>query len=173
MYGSWVLQKKSESRIKAVEMRSQRSMCGVSLKDRYNTSDVRRRCDLKENVNARMRKEKHPHLSQRKRTEQSAMIPQYYHIAVSSLKQTHRSGRASVTRRRHEPILTQLLFMTQGISDFTRVYARRNTKVCMFRLRRSPFTRSRAASNTANRIIQRLEVDGLETFTLAQVGRGM
>ncbi|GBP82570.1 hypothetical protein EVAR_87816_1 [Eumeta japonica] len=42
MYGSesWVWQKKNESRINAVEMRSLRSMCGVSRKDRCRNSDV-------------------------------------------------------------------------------------------------------------------------------------
>ncbi|GBP88327.1 Cysteine dioxygenase type 1 [Eumeta japonica] len=41
---------KNESRVNAVEMRSLRSMCGVSLKDRRRNSDVRERCGLKEVV---------------------------------------------------------------------------------------------------------------------------
>ncbi|GBP21250.1 hypothetical protein EVAR_84377_1 [Eumeta japonica] len=45
---SWVWQKKNESRINAVEMRSLRSTCGVSRKDRCGNSDVRERCGLKE-----------------------------------------------------------------------------------------------------------------------------
>ncbi|GBP32165.1 hypothetical protein EVAR_80933_1 [Eumeta japonica] len=56
MYGSesWVWQKKNESRINAVEMRSLRSICGVSRKDRCRNSDVRERCGLKENVVTRV-----------------------------------------------------------------------------------------------------------------------
>ncbi|GBP84324.1 hypothetical protein EVAR_61541_1 [Eumeta japonica] len=48
MYGSesWVGQKKNESRINAVEMRSLRSTCGVSRKDRYRNSDVREQCGI-------------------------------------------------------------------------------------------------------------------------------
>ncbi|GBP73886.1 hypothetical protein EVAR_82715_1 [Eumeta japonica] len=45
MYGSesWVWQTNNESRINAVEMRSLRSMCGVSRKDICRNSDVRER----------------------------------------------------------------------------------------------------------------------------------
>ncbi|GBP35741.1 Putative uncharacterized protein FLJ37770 [Eumeta japonica] len=52
MYGSesWVWQKKDESRINTVGMRSLRSMCGVSRKDRCRNSDVRERRGLKEDV---------------------------------------------------------------------------------------------------------------------------
>ncbi|GBP62670.1 hypothetical protein EVAR_51916_1 [Eumeta japonica] len=56
MYGSerWVWQKKSGSRINAVEMRSLRGMCGVSREDRCRNSDVRERCGLKEDVVTRV-----------------------------------------------------------------------------------------------------------------------
>ncbi|GBP84055.1 hypothetical protein EVAR_67654_1 [Eumeta japonica] len=56
MYGSesWVWQKKKESRINEVEMRSLRSMCGVSRKDRCRNSDVRERCGLKKVVVTRV-----------------------------------------------------------------------------------------------------------------------
>ncbi|GBP27034.1 hypothetical protein EVAR_11269_1 [Eumeta japonica] len=52
MYGSegWAWQKKNESKINALEMRSLRSMCGVSRKDRCRNSDVRARCGLKDDV---------------------------------------------------------------------------------------------------------------------------
>ncbi|GBP06012.1 hypothetical protein EVAR_3262_1 [Eumeta japonica] len=60
MYGSksWVWQKKNDSRINSVEMRSLRmsvrSMCGVSQKDRFRNSNVIERCGLKENVVTRV-----------------------------------------------------------------------------------------------------------------------
>ncbi|GBP72753.1 hypothetical protein EVAR_75372_1 [Eumeta japonica] len=56
MYGSesCVRQKKNESRINAVEMRSVRSMCGVSRKDRCRNSDVREQYELKEDVVSRV-----------------------------------------------------------------------------------------------------------------------
>ncbi|GBP81485.1 hypothetical protein EVAR_86166_1 [Eumeta japonica] len=38
-------------------MRSLRSMCGVSWKDRCRNSDVRERCDLKEDVVTRVERE--------------------------------------------------------------------------------------------------------------------
>ncbi|GBP68052.1 hypothetical protein EVAR_104012_1 [Eumeta japonica] len=47
---NWVWQKKNGSRISAVEMRSLRSLCGVSRKDRCRNSDVRQRSGLKEDV---------------------------------------------------------------------------------------------------------------------------
>ncbi|GBP35201.1 hypothetical protein EVAR_18326_1 [Eumeta japonica] len=47
-------EKKIESRINDVMMRSVRSMCGVSLKDRGRNSDVRERCGLKEDVATRV-----------------------------------------------------------------------------------------------------------------------
>ncbi|GBP03658.1 hypothetical protein EVAR_2411_1 [Eumeta japonica] len=52
IYGSesWVWQKKNESRINEVEMRSLRSICGVSQKDRCRNSYVRKRCGLKEDA---------------------------------------------------------------------------------------------------------------------------
>ncbi|GBP63020.1 hypothetical protein EVAR_43768_1 [Eumeta japonica] len=52
MYGSesWLWQKKNESGINAVEMRSLRSVCGVSRKGRCRNSDVSERCGLKEDV---------------------------------------------------------------------------------------------------------------------------
>ncbi|GBP59076.1 hypothetical protein EVAR_39162_1 [Eumeta japonica] len=55
MYGSesWVWQKKRESRINGVEMRSLHIICRVCLKDRSRNSDVRKRCDLKEDVVSR------------------------------------------------------------------------------------------------------------------------
>ncbi|GBP54495.1 Outer dense fiber protein 3-like protein 2 [Eumeta japonica] len=59
MYSSecWVWQKKNESRINAVEMRSLRSRYGVSRKDRCRNSDVTERCGLKEHVVTRVERE--------------------------------------------------------------------------------------------------------------------
>ncbi|GBP58696.1 hypothetical protein EVAR_97099_1 [Eumeta japonica] len=51
---SWVWQKKNESRISAVEMRSLRSMCEVSRKDICRNSDVKERCGFKEDVVTRV-----------------------------------------------------------------------------------------------------------------------
>ncbi|GBP51222.1 hypothetical protein EVAR_85434_1 [Eumeta japonica] len=58
MYGSksWVWQEKNESNINPVEMRSLRSMCGVSQKNRCRNSDIRERCGLKEDVVTRAEK---------------------------------------------------------------------------------------------------------------------
>ncbi|GBP38186.1 hypothetical protein EVAR_18065_1 [Eumeta japonica] len=56
MYGgeSRIWQKKNESRLNAVEMRSLSGMCGVSRKDRCRNSDVRERCGLKDDVETRV-----------------------------------------------------------------------------------------------------------------------
>ena len=52
MYGSesWVWQKRHESRINAVEMRSLRRMAGVTLNDRIRNVEIRKRCSVKEGV---------------------------------------------------------------------------------------------------------------------------
>ncbi|GBP36511.1 hypothetical protein EVAR_8344_1 [Eumeta japonica] len=44
----------NESRINAMEMRSLRSMCGLTQKDRCRNSDVRERCGLKKDVVTRV-----------------------------------------------------------------------------------------------------------------------
>ncbi|GBP11658.1 hypothetical protein EVAR_77781_1 [Eumeta japonica] len=51
---SWVWNKKNESRITEVEMRSLRSTCGVYRQNRSTNSDVRERCGLKEDVVTRV-----------------------------------------------------------------------------------------------------------------------
>ncbi|GBP39268.1 hypothetical protein EVAR_22675_1 [Eumeta japonica] len=51
---SCVWQKKYESRVSAVAIRSLCNICGLSLKDRCRNSDVRERCGLKEDVVARV-----------------------------------------------------------------------------------------------------------------------
>ncbi|GBP95485.1 hypothetical protein EVAR_65216_1 [Eumeta japonica] len=58
MYGSesWVWRNKNESRINTMEIRSLRSMCGVSRTDRCRNSDVKERCCLKEDVVSRVEK---------------------------------------------------------------------------------------------------------------------
>ena len=52
MYGSecWVWLAKHESRINAVEMRSLRSTCGVTLNDTLRNEVIRERCGIKEDV---------------------------------------------------------------------------------------------------------------------------
>lgn len=57
-YGSecWVWQKKNESRLNAVEMRSLRNMCGLRLVDRVRNSVIREKCGLKEDVVMKVRK---------------------------------------------------------------------------------------------------------------------
>ncbi|GBP88118.1 hypothetical protein EVAR_63926_1 [Eumeta japonica] len=58
---TWVvclqMMKKNESRINAVEMRSLRSMCGVSRKDRCRNSDVRKRSSLKEDIETKVERD--------------------------------------------------------------------------------------------------------------------
>ena len=49
-------QKMHESMINAVEMRSLRRMCGISLWDRIRNDEVRDRVGLKESIGARMKK---------------------------------------------------------------------------------------------------------------------
>ncbi|CAG9134602.1 unnamed protein product [Plutella xylostella] len=58
MYGSesWVWQKKNESRVNAVEMRSLRSMCGLKLNDRIRNSVIRDRVGVKEDVVTKIEK---------------------------------------------------------------------------------------------------------------------
>lgn len=58
MYGSecWVWQKKHESMINAVEMRSLRSMSGISIMDKVRNSVIRESCGLKEDVVTKIEK---------------------------------------------------------------------------------------------------------------------
>ncbi|GBP58341.1 hypothetical protein EVAR_40907_1 [Eumeta japonica] len=51
---SWLWQKKNESRINAEEIRSLRSMCGVSWEDICRNTNVKERCGSKENVVTRV-----------------------------------------------------------------------------------------------------------------------
>ncbi|GBP28475.1 hypothetical protein EVAR_93422_1 [Eumeta japonica] len=51
---NWKRQKKNESRINAVEIRSLRTVCGASRKDISRNSDVKERCGLKEEVVTRV-----------------------------------------------------------------------------------------------------------------------
>ncbi|GBP77044.1 hypothetical protein EVAR_45952_1 [Eumeta japonica] len=50
----WVRPKKNGSRSDAVEVRPLLNMCGVYVKDSCRDSDVRERCDLKEDVATRV-----------------------------------------------------------------------------------------------------------------------
>ncbi|GBP67384.1 hypothetical protein EVAR_43667_1 [Eumeta japonica] len=79
---SWVRQKKSESRISAVEMRSLRSMCGVFRKDRCRNSDVRERCGLKDDVEARVEKDMLQGLSYLENMNESRWTKQIYRANV-------------------------------------------------------------------------------------------
>ena len=59
LYGSemWVLQKKNERKMKAVEMRSSlHRICGVSLPDRIHNEEVHRMAGTSEDVTVRMKK---------------------------------------------------------------------------------------------------------------------
>ena len=58
MYESeyWVWQAKHGSRINAVEMRSSRSMCCVTLNNRLRNEVIRERCGLKEDVVTKIEK---------------------------------------------------------------------------------------------------------------------
>ena len=58
MYGSesWIMQKKDESKLNAVEMRSLRNICRKSLRDRIKNEDIRRECDVEESVIVKIKK---------------------------------------------------------------------------------------------------------------------
>ena len=58
IYGSemWVLQKKNKRKMNAVEMRSLRRICGVSLADRIRNEEVHRMAGTSEDVTVRMKK---------------------------------------------------------------------------------------------------------------------
>ena len=58
LYGSetWILQKKNERKMNAVEMRSVRRICGVSLADRIHNEEVHRMAGTSEDVTVRMKK---------------------------------------------------------------------------------------------------------------------
>ena len=58
LYGTetWVLQKKNERKRNAVEMRSLRRICGVSLADRIRNEEVHRIAGTSEDVTVRMKK---------------------------------------------------------------------------------------------------------------------
>ncbi|GBP29625.1 hypothetical protein EVAR_79174_1 [Eumeta japonica] len=58
--------RKSKSRINAVEMRSLRSTCGVSRRNRCRNNDVRGRRDLKEVVVTRVERGVNEHASHQK-----------------------------------------------------------------------------------------------------------
>ncbi|GBP77516.1 hypothetical protein EVAR_98969_1 [Eumeta japonica] len=79
---SWIWQKKNESRISAVEMRSLRSMCGMSHKDRCRNSDVRERCGLKEDVVARAERGMLRWFGHLERVNESRLTKQIYRVNV-------------------------------------------------------------------------------------------
>ena len=58
LYGSeaWVCQKKHESKVNAVEMRSLRKLCGVTLADQIRNEEIRRMAGFKESVIIKMHK---------------------------------------------------------------------------------------------------------------------
>ena len=58
LYGSetWVLQKKNERKMNAVEMQSLRRICGVSFADRIRNEEVHRIAGTNEDVTVRMKK---------------------------------------------------------------------------------------------------------------------
>ncbi|GBP28602.1 hypothetical protein EVAR_85801_1 [Eumeta japonica] len=77
----WVWQKKNESRINAVVIRSLRSMCGASWKDRCRNSYVRERCGLKEDVVTRVGRGMLRWFGRQKMNE-SSLIKQIYRVNV-------------------------------------------------------------------------------------------
>ena len=58
LYGSetWVLQKKNERKMNAVEMRSLRRICGVSLADRIRNEEIHKMANTSEDVTVGMKK---------------------------------------------------------------------------------------------------------------------
>ncbi|GBP79791.1 hypothetical protein EVAR_99314_1 [Eumeta japonica] len=73
-----VWQKKDESRIKAAEMRSLRSTCGVSLKGRCRNSDVKERCGLKKDAAIRVEEGVSWWYCHTERTNKSRIAKQVY-----------------------------------------------------------------------------------------------
>ncbi|GBP05609.1 hypothetical protein EVAR_3078_1 [Eumeta japonica] len=74
--------KKIESRINAVKIRSLRSVCGVSQKDRCRNSDVRQRCGLKEDVVIRVERGMLRWFGQQERMNESGLTKQIYRANV-------------------------------------------------------------------------------------------
>ncbi|GBP59956.1 hypothetical protein EVAR_89027_1 [Eumeta japonica] len=90
---SWVWQKKNECiRINAVEMRSLRSMCGVSWKGRCRNGDVRERCGLKEDVSRLIRKSKEIDASQAERLGGSCLSVACYALSLARSAQAERDN---------------------------------------------------------------------------------
>ncbi|GBP06245.1 hypothetical protein EVAR_3592_1 [Eumeta japonica] len=94
MYGieGWVWQKKNECRINAVDMRSLRSMCGVSRKDRCRNSDVRERCGLKDDVVTRVGRGVLRRLGPLERANESRLTKQI----IERMRVIQRSARAAL-----------------------------------------------------------------------------
>ena len=53
---TWALQKKNKRKMNAVEMRSLRRICGVSVADRIHNEEIHRRAGTSEDVTVRMKK---------------------------------------------------------------------------------------------------------------------
>ncbi|GBP67906.1 hypothetical protein EVAR_38374_1 [Eumeta japonica] len=83
---SWVWQKKNESRINVVEMRSLRRMYGVFWKDRYRNSIVKERCGLQEDVVIRVERGILRWFGHLERMNESRLTKQIYRANVCDEK---------------------------------------------------------------------------------------
>ena len=88
MYGSesWVWQREHESRINAVEMRSLRKICGVTLADRVPNDDVRKRVGLKESVGVKIRRGMLRWFGHVERMQDDRMTKQIYNAKVDGCR---------------------------------------------------------------------------------------
>ena len=92
LYGSetWVLQKKNERKMNAVEMRSLRRICGVSLADRIRNEEVHRMAGTNEDVTVRMQKNVLSWFGHFERMSHERMVKKIYDGKVSGKRDRRR-----------------------------------------------------------------------------------
>ena len=85
MYGSecWVWQKKHESRLNAVEMRSLRRIAGVKLMDRMRNSVMREHCGMIEDVVTKIEKGTLRWFGHVERMDEGSLAKQIYEARVN------------------------------------------------------------------------------------------